>query len=361
MTLKRLLSIIAVIALASSALAAWRVAQENSHPPTASVQRLPTRRSDERKTAAEHPLQRRWYAASSLWNTPIPAHPRIASNSATLVAAWADVAACGGGTCLHPQGLSYTPAIYYAPRGTPLVPVRIDFPRCDAKTVRAPIPKGVLPDPSPEGHMAIAAANGTEYDFFRAQHPYGLPKSSRYYSTPCATTREWTAAKMVTTNWISGSGELPGSVRGSGTPEGAGTILPRDTQQPPGANWGHALAIAYRNTCSSALPWCRPPPPATKNDGTGTNPAIDVPEGARFQLDPSINCDTWPSLQYVWQRQMCRTLQVYGAIIIDTTPGAMGIYVQWIGSIGSYRYPWQPTFPGFPNDLLSHFRVLAWR
>ena len=58
---------------------------------------------------------------------------------------------------------------------------------------------------------------------------------------------------------------------------------------------------------------------ATREDGSGTNKAIDVPEGARFQLDPSIDCDTWPSLRYVWQRQMCRTLQVYGAIIVDTT------------------------------------------
>ena len=188
-----------------------------------------------------------------------------------------------------------------------------------------------------------------------------LPKSSRYYRRPCSKTNEWTAAKMVTTNWISGNGELRGSVRGSGTPEGAGTILPRDTQQPADANWGHALAVSYRNTCSHALRWCLYVPPATQEDGTGTNRAIDVPEGARFQLDPAIDCDTWPSLRYAWQRQMCRTLQVYGAIIVDTTNGAMGIYVQWIGSIGTYRYPWQRIYSRFPNDLLSHFRVLAWR
>ena len=351
-TLKRVLPIIAISAIVSITIVALRIAHVNSEAPKVSVSRL---------QAMKPLLEGRWYGPNSLWNTPILPNPRIASNNATLVAAWANTAACGGAPCLHPSGNAYTPAIYYASRATPMVPVRIDVPRCNAYTVRVPIPKGVLPDPSREGHMAIAAANGTEHDFYDAQYPNGPPKSSRYYRRPCPKANEWTAAKVVTTSWISGSGELRGSVRGSGTPEGAGTILPRDTQQPVGANWGHALAISYRNTCSHALRWCPHVPPATQGDGTGTSRAIDVPEGARFQLDPSIDCDTWPSLRYVWQRQMCRTLQVYGAIIVDTTAGAMGIYVQWIGSTGSYRYPWVPTYPGFPNDLLSHFRVLAWR
>jgi hypothetical protein len=304
---------------------------------------------------------RRWYAPSSLWNTPIRRDPRIASNNASLIAAWSDSVPCRGFPCLDPSGIGYVPAIYYPGRATKKVPVRIDVPHCHAHVVRVPIPAGVQPDPSREGHMAIAAADGTEYDFYGAQYPGGHPKSSRYYARPCSTVHEWTAAKVVTTNWISGNGELRGSGRGSGTPDGAGTILPRDTKRPPGSNWGHAIALSYRNTCSHEMRWCPFVAPATEGDGTGTNRAIDVPEGARFQLDPSINCDTWPSLRYVWQRQMCRTFQVYGAIIADTNTGGMGIYVQWVGSMGGYTYPWQPSYPGFPNDLLSHFRVLAWR
>lgn len=306
-------------------------------------------------------VARRWYASSSLWNTPIRARPPIASNDASLIAAWADTAPCGGSPCLDPSGASFTPAIYYPGAATKKVPVRIDVPRCGAYTVHVPIPTGALPDPSREGHMAIAAANGTEYDFFNAQAPNRPPKSSRYYARPCSTAREWTAAKVVTTNWIRGNGELRGSVRGSGTPEGAGTILPADTEQPPGGDWGHALAISYRNTCTHRMRWCPLVAPATDEDGTGTDQAIDVPEGTRFQLDPSINCDTWPSLRDVWQRQMCRTLQLYGAIIADTNQGGMGVYTQWVGSTGGYVYPWARGHPGFPNDLLPHFRVLAWR
>jgi hypothetical protein len=239
--------------------------------------------------------------------------------------------------------------------------VRIDYPSCGYSTVQVPIPAGSVPDSSAEGHMAVMQADtGVEYDFYKAQSPNQAPKSS--YSGTCQTVNEWTAAKVVTTNWQTGNGSLRGSVRGSGTPEGAGTIRPRDTQAPTGSNWGHALAFSYRNTCSHALSWCPYVAPATDEDGTCTDQSTCVPEGARFQLDPSINCDTWPSLSYEWQRQWCRTLQVYGAIVVDTNSGGQGFYTQQIDSIGNYTYPWmQPGSTGtFPNDLLPHFRVLAW-
>jgi hypothetical protein len=206
--------------------------------------------------------------------------------------------------------------------------------------------------------MAILQeGTGIEYDFYKAQ----LPNQPSKYA--CGTVTTWTAGKVVTTNWLTGSGSLRGSVRGSGTPEGAGTIRPRDVQMPAGSTWEHALAISYRNTCSRAMAWCPYVAPATDEDGTCTDRTSCVPEGARFQLDPSIDCNTWPSLQYEWQKQMCRTFQVYGGIIVDTYRAGSTIYDQWHGSLGSYVWPWLApgtTTTGLPNDLLSHFRVLAW-
>jgi O-antigen/teichoic acid export membrane protein len=298
----------------------------------------------------------RWYAPSSLWNTPIGPHPRLAPNDATLVAALAAAPSIA-------VAYDYTPAIWYASRDTPKVPVRIDFPRCGARTVWVPIPKGAIPDPSPEGHMIIAqTGTNIEYDLYQAQSANGSPKSSVYYSTPCPTVDEWTAAKVVTTNWHTGSGEELGSPRGSGTAEGSGVILPRDTEMPAGATWDHALAMSYGNTCSDKMPWCPIVAPATEEDGTCTDRASCLPEGARLQLDPSIDCNTWPSLKYVWQRQLCRTLQVYGGIIIDSN-GGVGPRIpdQWYGSLIGYKWPWPPGDGGLPHDLFSHFRVLAWR
>jgi O-antigen/teichoic acid export membrane protein len=302
------------------------------------------------------PLSPRWYAETSPWNTPIGPDPALAPNDETLIAAMAGTPAIG-------VAYDYTPAIWYAHRDAPKVPVRIDVPRCGARTVWVPIPKGAIPDSSPEGHMIVAQdGTGTEYDFYKAQSPDRPPKSSVYYSRPCPRTGEWTAAKVVTTNWLTGSGSLLGSPRGSGTAEGSGVILPRDTEMPAGATWDHALAMAYRNTCSDKLSWCPIVRPATQEDGTCTDRDSCLPEGARIQLDPSIDCNTWPSIRYVWQRQICRTLQVYGGIIIDTNAGGPTMADQWHGSLIGYTWPWLRSDElNLPHDLLSHFRVLAWQ
>jgi O-antigen/teichoic acid export membrane protein len=306
--------------------------------------------------ASTGPGSGRWYAPTSLWNTPIAAHPRLAPNNASLIAAMSTSPAIG-------VSYDYTPAIWYAAASTRKVRVRVDAPHCGARTVLVPIPRGAVPDPSSEGQMTVAQyGTGTEYDLYKAQVPNRPPKSSAYYDSPCATANEWTAAKVVTTNWQAGNGELRGSTRGSGTPEGAGTILPRDTRMAPGATWDHALGAAYRYTCSHTERWCPIVAPATDEDGTCTKQVICLPEGARLQLDPSINCGTWVSLHYVWQRQMCRTLQVYGAIIIDTNEGGPTFADQWRGSLRNYSWPWLARGElNLPRSLLAHFRVLAWR
>jgi O-antigen/teichoic acid export membrane protein len=298
---------------------------------------------------------RRWYSATSLWNTPIGPDPRLAPQNASLAAALAQSPAIG-------VAYSYTPAIWYAQRNTPKVPVQIDVPRCDARTVWVPIPSGAVADPSSEGHMAVAQyGTGTEFDFYKAQSPGKPPKSSVYYSRPCPTVDEWTAAKMVTTNWQRGSGELLGSPRGAGVPEGAGDILPRDTQMPADGTWDHALAFSYRYTCSDSERWCPIVAPATQEDGSCTDQSICLPEGARLQLDPTIDCRTWPGLRYAWEQQMCRTLQTYGAIAVDTNDAGPTFANQSYVSLKGYVWPWLGEGDlNLPRSLLAHFRVLAW-
>jgi O-antigen/teichoic acid export membrane protein len=317
---------------------------------------LSTAATTAKAPAAKGPPSPRWYSPTSLWNTPIGPNPTIAPNNATLIAALEKTPAVGVAN-------DYTPAIWYAHRGTPKVPVRIDSPRCGAAIVWVPVPKGAVPDPSSEGHMVIAQyGTNAEFDFYKAQSPHKPPKSSVYYSRPCPTVGEWTAAKVTTTNWRTGRGELLGGTRGSGTPDGAGTILPRDTQMPAGATWDHALGMAYRNTCSDHMSWCPVVAPATQEDGVCIDQASCVPEGVRMQLDPAIDCNTWPSLKYTWQRQMCRTLQVYGGIISDSNEGGPTIPDQWHGSLIRYTWPWLRQGNGnLPRDLLAHFRFLAWQ
>ena len=193
------------------------------------------RRSASQLQAVERPLERRWYAANSLWNTSIPATSRGSRQTMRRLSGRGRTPARARRTVLQSLGHKLHA------RDLLLKPRDADGARSDRRpTLQCVYGEGADPDRGSagsfsEGHMAIATANGTEYDFHAAQHPNGPPKSSRYYRRRCSKANEWTAAKMITTNWIGGRGELRGSVRGSGTPEGAGTILPRDTQQPAGS------------------------------------------------------------------------------------------------------------------------------
>ena len=108
-----------------------------------------------------------------------------------------------------------------------------------------------------------------------------------------------------------------------------------------GATWDHALAFSYAGELDevrfSSISLTSVPPliahlitlrapiflgvqdvyPAKDNDGVCNDTSKCVPAGGRFQLDPSYPCSTTTALSLEWQRQMCRTLQVYGMIIID--------------------------------------------
>lgn len=299
----------------------------------------------------------RWYAPTSPFNTPIPQYPLIAENTPSLLAAFESCV----GSCLF-MDYNYTPTIYYSTPTTPTVPVQIDIGVCDERTVYVPIPAGAAPDPGTEGEMTIAAADGTEYDLYEAQAPGLPPKGAKYTGGQCPAVGAWTATEIATTNWQTGTGSEAGSPRGSGIASGAGTILQQDVQNTPAGTWDHALAFAYHNTCTSLEPWCPITAPALYEDGRGVSQQFNVPEGTRFQLDPSLNCATWPTLTAEWQRQMCRTLQTYGAFVVDSNTSGYGFSVQQRFSLtGGYRYPWLLSGnPYLPTDLLTHFRILAW-
>jgi len=88
--------------------------------------------------------------------------------------------------------------------------------------------------------------------------------------------------------------------------------------------------------------------------------------GARVQIDPNVNCNTWSSIQSFgeWMKQECRTLQTYGGIIVDTGEGVVS---QYYLSTAGYQFPWNSVYGtslsntiGLPTDLMQRFRVIDW-
>jgi hypothetical protein len=290
----------------------------------------------------------RWYRSSSAWNTPLPPNPPIAPKNSSLIGNFAN-RWCKQAACLGPTMVS-VPMVWFASSSTPLVTVQMNYPACDSRRVRAPIPRGAIPEGPPEGSMAVMVGDtGVEWDFFKLTQPGVKPLSS---GPVCAATNNWAATVVTKANpgWT-GSGSHKGSPRGSGTLFGSGLIRPRDTKRPAGSSWDHAIALAYPGTLAGT--YARP---AIYTDGTCDDADACIPEGARIQLDPAVPCGQWPGLE-IWQRQLCRTLQKYGMIVVET---GSALLVENPRSVGQYVYPWAPGWRTLPADLVPRLRVIDW-
>jgi hypothetical protein len=325
----------------------------------------------------------RWYSATSAFNTPIPPNPPIHPDSGEMVKLWEpDPGNPSSSYWLGPRGgpgLSATPAVGYPKRSTPDVTVQINFPTCGHHAVKAPLPEATgVSGPPNENKLTLMLPNGTEWDFFDitppGQAPYNL--SPEGGPSSCAPTGMWQAAAAVlhTPGWT-GPGSTARNWSDSNIPFGAGIIRLRDTRSRTAATWGHALMVDYSGNCADGQAHPRYVYPATSGDGRATGAAC-APMGARWQLDPAINCNTSPSMvgKPRWLKQMCRTLQVYGAITGHSATGkgnGDGIWTEWYGNLGSARYPWANPATGawpdyysptmdLPPDLLFHFRVIDW-
>lgn len=208
----------------------------------------------------------------------------------------------------------WTTTVFRAEASTPRRRVRLTARWSPARRIEGvPIPAGARPDPSGDGSMTIIdPATSCEYDFWQAA------KRRRRWSASWANTLK-----------IDGPGLFPKglSARGSGFALPAGVIWP---QELAAGRIDHALIFSYSYPSGEGAV-----PPATESDGRSRRPGA-IPEGARLQLDPSLDLDSLDLKPH--ERVIAAALQKYGMYLADWGGPGVTLYAVHPSSfeVGAY-------------------------
>jgi hypothetical protein len=321
-------------------------------------------------------LNARWYSPMSAFNQPIPPGTPYRPNDASLISAFVNVA----GRPLGPN-LSAS-AVYFADASTPTVTVHDNYPVCDSGVLEVPIPPGAkspseLNPRNLEPKMVVMQRRtGIEWSMFQITAPSETPLASPG-GPRCPKNGDWNATIVARFDpasdgggWQGFANEICCSGAASRIYYPAGLVRPRDVRS-AAPNWGHALSMSYAGELNAFVY------PAKSHDGVCTDVNSCVPAGARFQLDPSFDCAGTRLLVYGWERQACRTMQVYGIIVKDKPCvwPCRGISYDAVNSYsvrlplgrhvdggGSYRFPFDSAagYRRMPVELLRRFHVIDW-
>lgn len=230
------------------------------------------------------------FAVSSPWNVPIPTNSVLDTNSATIAGY------LGSDGKAYADLYEYGNPVWEATAGTPQYNVTCteNWGTCPLSAAPIAIPSSAEASSGSDGSMVVIDwSTRTGYDFWRA----------------LKTSSGWTAA-WGTAFSIDGTGTGDGAT-GAGMPLLAGMIRTYEIEQ---GHIDHALTFSTDNACQGVLRY-----PASKTDGNSSQGNC-IPEGARVQLDPSINVDAIPGITPA-ERMIAHALQTYGAYA-DNNGGA---------------------------------------
>jgi hypothetical protein len=288
----------------------------------------------------------------SPWNTPVPANPELAPDSAELIADLKSSSEWGQNLDINIAQFSIP--LFYATPSTPLVDVLAElgglgFSGTDGSNAHAqvPIPAGAAPDPMSDHHIAIIdRARNLEWGMWNAKNESG----------------RWTCSLGATAD-LAGDGLRPfkptnptwytsHGARACGFPLIAGLIR---TEEIDAGRIEHALIIAYPHIRAGL--YMSPASTAQARIGDDSIKTRGIPCGGHVQLDPNLNLDGLGLSRA--GRIVAEALQRYGAFVGDYS-GAISIYAEnsaaaqahWKGLLQTYE---------FANKLdLSKLRVLKY-
>ena len=271
----------------------------------------------------------KFFAADSLWNTPIADNAQLAGNSDAIASKLDN---SGFGFQLNQS--SWGVNIAYAPAGTP----RHSVTNGDWTMTNVPITADSYGTKDSDSHLVIIDEElGKVWNFMGANN---LPNDHR--------------ATAMGVFDINGSGWWDPSAGGGGLWTGrssnasylGGLILPEELKA--GAIH-HALAVGIDVSLMSDSP----ARPALTTDANGVPGG--VPNGSRLQLDPNLNLDTLglgPEARII-----AEALQEYGAFVTERTSG-FALYFQSGQNQGKDLYAGM-NFSGLDESLHDHWRVIA--
>jgi hypothetical protein len=277
------------------------------------------------------------YSDDSPWNTPLDDDIAVHPRSAELIERIGDE--------LTSDTSQYTLPVYEVDGDTPRAPVRVvhlfsdvvdDGTAVDRRqeaTVEVPIPEGAVAAAGTDAQIVILDTDtGEEWGFWQLE-----PEGDGYVATN---------GYRYHLGWNGVPPDGFGS-RGAGVTYLAGLIRPESIEA---GRIEHAIAFAYPTPSPEHVF------PATKSDGGG-DADIDLPEGARLRLDPSLTEDELAELGLDDQGLMiARALQEYGMILIDVA-GRPKIYAEYEETAGWDGAITEDTVRALPLD---RFEVVDW-
>lgn len=239
------------------------------------------------------------FAASSPWNSVIASDDAVDPNSVAMVASIQQRPA------LYASTVQYGIPIYQAIESTPVHTVtcrRTEWRPCPLAGRPIPIPQEARPQIGTDGSLVVVdLAQGLSYEFWEAQQVDGM-----------WTTGFGAIMKLSESGWDgsgastgAGASRLGGVVRLS---EVEGSVIP------------HALSLQTSNACKGSFR-----APATKTNGTSMRPDC-IPEGARLQLDPSIDITTLRVSPI--ERMIAVAMQKYGGFVVGAGGATLAVSME---------------------------------
>lgn len=234
------------------------------------------------------------FAADSPWRQELPADPPVDPNSAAMIASVQTPT-----PALNANLVEFGIPIYGVDADTPTHSVQcteVSYGLCPFAGWPVPVPDGAQPNSGSDGVLVtVDEAAGISYEFWRAAQRDG----------------SWSTS-FGAVNSIRGSG-WGGVSTGSGASRLAGVIRVDEIRS---GEIRHALALQTNNACPTFRP------PALKSDGRSTR-ADCLPEGARLQLDPSLDLATLGLTP--GELAVATAMQRYGGYVMDVAATGLSV------------------------------------